>query len=175
MPANYLNRYGVVCGTGTDHRMLPEAELWTRVILQAIDDLHGRRSSTSGSAQHSARQWFASASDAVGSFIWTCHVIDVDPNYIRSRLAKKHWMNNQDEAVITSRRQGVKNSTEAVQIFALDSRLRPSRLKGFKRVEGGEKERIPKEKVSSYEMSQLAAFNVGKSPLSPGIAVKVSK
>lgn len=32
-----------------------------------------------------------------------------------------------------------------------------------------------KEKVSSYEMSQLrSAFNVGESPLSPGIAVKVA-
>ena len=38
------------------------------------------------------------------------------------------------------------------------------------------KDGISKEKVSSYEMSQLGtAFDVGESPLSPGIAVKVSQ
>ena len=37
------------------------------------------------------------------------------------------------------------------------------------------KDGASKEKVSSYEMSQLrSAFNVGESPLSPGIAVKVA-
>ena len=42
--------------------------------------------------------------------------------------------------------------------------------------EAAKKDGISKEKVSSYEMSQLGtAFNLGESPLSPGIAVKVSK
>jgi hypothetical protein len=37
------------------------------------------------------------------------------------------------------------------------------------------KDGTSKEKVSSYEMSQLrSAFNVGESPLAPGIAVKVA-
>ena len=43
-------------------------------------------------------------------------------------------------------------------------------------VEASKKEGISKEKISSYEMSQLGtAFNVGESPLSPGIAIKLSK
>ena len=42
-------------------------------------------------------------------------------------------------------------------------------------LEASKKEGISKEKVSSYEMSQLrTAFNVGESPLSPGMAVKVA-
>ena len=39
MENNYFNRSRGACGHGTDHRMLPEAELWTQVILQAINDL----------------------------------------------------------------------------------------------------------------------------------------
>ena len=87
MEANYLNRFDVVCGS--DHRTLPEAELWTGVMLRAIDDLDRRTSLTPRSAQDSAREWFASESDEVGSFIWTCHLIDLDPSFIRSVVAKK--------------------------------------------------------------------------------------
>jgi len=46
MKANHVNRFGVVCASGTDHRTLPEAELWTQVILQAINDLDGRTALT---------------------------------------------------------------------------------------------------------------------------------
>jgi hypothetical protein len=106
---NYLNRFGVVCGTGTDRRISPEAELWTEVILQAIDDLDKRTTLSSRSAQVSAREWFTSDSDAVGSFVWTCNVINVDPNFIRSRLTKKHPMNNPDEFVMRCGTQGSSN------------------------------------------------------------------
>jgi hypothetical protein len=99
MLGNYVNRHGGVCGTDTDHRMLPEAELWTQVILQAINDLDGRTSSIPGSAQDSAREWFASESDAVRSFIWTCQIINVDPNFIRSQLTKKLRMKKSDEVM----------------------------------------------------------------------------
>jgi hypothetical protein len=89
MGANYVYRFGSVCGTGTDHGTLPEAELWTQVLLQAIGDLDRRTSLTPHLAQDSAREWFASESDAVGSFYCTCHIINVDPNFIRSRLPKE--------------------------------------------------------------------------------------
>jgi hypothetical protein len=133
MQANYLNRYGVVCGTGTDHRMLPEAELWTRVILQAIADLHGRRSSTSSSAQDSARQWFASQSDAVGSFY-----LDLQCHRCRSKISSAHV---RQEALDEEPRRDCndiqktrsKTSTEkGFQIFAVQSHLRPN----FKRAAG---------------------------------------
>jgi hypothetical protein len=89
MNSNYVNRRGGVCASATDHRSIPEAELWTGVILQAIEDLHRRTSLTPRSAQDSAREWFASETDAVGSFIWTCHLIDLEPSFIRSLVAKK--------------------------------------------------------------------------------------
>jgi hypothetical protein len=99
METNYFNRSRGACGNGTDHRMLPEAELWTQVILQAINDLDGRTSSIPGSAQDSAREWFASESDAVRSFIWTCQIINVDPNFVRSQLTKKLRMKKSDEVM----------------------------------------------------------------------------
>ena len=107
MGGNSINRLGGVCGTDTDHRMFPEAELWTHVILQAITDPDGCTSITPGSAQDSAREWFASESDGVGSFSWTCQIINVDPNFIRSQLAKKLRMKNPIE-VMPAMAQGEK-------------------------------------------------------------------
>jgi hypothetical protein len=118
MEGNYVSRLGGVCGTAGDHRRLPEAELWTQVILQAINDLDGRSSLTPGSAQCSAREWFASEGDEVGSFIWTCQIINVDPNFIRSRLAKKQRMKNPDQVVMTSMAQGVRTSRGKVLRFS---------------------------------------------------------
>jgi hypothetical protein len=135
MQPNYLSRFGVVSGTGTDRRIVPEAELWTAVILQAIDDLDRRTSLTPRSAQDSAREWFASESDAVGSFIWTCHVINVDPNFIRSQLAKKNRMKNPDEDAVTPKVQGVKVSQErGLPTLTGQRGSRPSRGEAFKRV-----------------------------------------
>ena len=105
---NYVNPFGGVCETGTDDRTLPEAELWTQVILQAITDLNGRTSLTPRSAKDSAREWFASESDAVRSFIWVCQIINVDPNFIRSQLAKRQRMKNSDKPVAISMAQGAK-------------------------------------------------------------------
>jgi hypothetical protein len=89
MIGNYIHPFDHVCASGIDHHTLPEAELWTQVILQAINDLDGRTSSIPGSPQNSAREWFASESNAVRGFIWTCQIINVDPNFIRSQLTKK--------------------------------------------------------------------------------------
>jgi hypothetical protein len=94
MQANYVNRLSGVSGTAGDHQTLPEAELWTQVILQAITDLDGRTSLTPRWAKYSAREWFASESDAVRSFIWTCQIINVDPYFIRLQITKKLRMKN---------------------------------------------------------------------------------
>jgi hypothetical protein len=94
MNSNYVNSSRAVCGTDTDHSTLPEAELWTQVILQAINDLDGRTSLTPRSAKDSAREWIFSECDGVCSFLWTCQIINVDPNFIRSQLAKKQRMKN---------------------------------------------------------------------------------
>jgi hypothetical protein len=107
MIGNYVNRSGDVSETPGDHQMLPEAELWTQVILQAITDLDGRTSLTPLSAKDSAREWFASESDGIGSFVWACQIINVDPNFIRSQLTKKQRMKNPVE-VIASMTRGAK-------------------------------------------------------------------
>ena len=131
MGGNSINRLGGVCGTDTDHRMLPEAELWTQVILQAISDLNGRTSLTPGSAQDSAREWFASECDAVGSFIWTCQIINVDPNFIRSRLAKKQRMKKSDQVMpsIAVRAKGLEGKR-----LAMEKVDRGPGRQGFKRL-----------------------------------------
>jgi hypothetical protein len=108
MVGNYVNQLGGVCGTGTDHGTLPEAELWTQVILQAITDLAGRKSLTPGSAKDSASEWFASEYDGVCSFIWACQIINVDPSFIRSQLAKKLRMKKSDQLVTISMVQRAK-------------------------------------------------------------------
>ena len=107
MDPNYFNRSGRLSASTTDHPTLPEAELWTQVILQAINDLGGRTALAPQSAQDSAREWFASESDGVGSFVWACQIINVDPNFIRSQLAKKLRMKNPVE-VMASIAQGAK-------------------------------------------------------------------
>jgi hypothetical protein len=107
MVGNYVNRLGSVCGTETDHPTLPEAELWTQVILQALTDLDGRTSLTPHSAKDSAREWFASESDGVCSFVWACQIINVDPTFIRSQLARKLRVKSSVE-VTASMAQGAK-------------------------------------------------------------------
>ena len=117
MGGNYINQLGGVWANDTDSRTLPEAELWTQVILQAINDLDGRTSLTPGSAKDSARQWFASDWDGVGSFIWACQIINVEPSFIRSCLAKKQRMETPDEIVKMSIAQRVKTSRREVVRF----------------------------------------------------------
>jgi hypothetical protein len=68
--------------------MLPEAQLWTHVIIQAIRDLEAPAFTRSPSAKRSARQWLSSSKQEVGSFEWACQLINVDPNFVRSALAK---------------------------------------------------------------------------------------
>jgi hypothetical protein len=64
--------------------MLPEAELWTAVIEQGISDL----SSPDSHDRRSAWLWINSPSDAVHSFVWACHVTDIEPSFIRSALRR---------------------------------------------------------------------------------------
>jgi hypothetical protein len=98
MASHYVNRFAVECGWDTGHQMLPEAELWTEVIIQAIDDMDRRTSSASRSAEDSARKWFASERDGIGSFVWSCRVIDVDPSWVRSALAQRAFLETTKKA-----------------------------------------------------------------------------
>lgn len=82
-------------------RMLPEAELWTAVIQQAIQDI----SSPDSYEQESARSWFNSSTDAVGSFIWACNVIDIEPSFIRTSLQKQGLLKRQSLIIRQERKQ----------------------------------------------------------------------
>jgi hypothetical protein len=82
MEGSYLNR-SFPTGTDTrDHPRLPETELWTEVILLAIDDLDRRTSFNSCSDQRSAKHWFDSDAEEIGSFLWACQAINVEARQV---------------------------------------------------------------------------------------------
>jgi hypothetical protein len=57
--------------------------LWVAVLEQAVDDL--RRGYSHATP---ARDWFRSDSEEVGSFIWTCRMLGIDPEFRHRLLAK---------------------------------------------------------------------------------------
>jgi hypothetical protein len=127
MELDYLNRY-VASGMETSQPVLPEVELWTEVILLAIDDLDRRIRFSSRSDQCSARAWFDSDADEIGSFVWACQAINVDPNRIRSQIAKKHRLKNRAEITMRSSAQTSEKLAASVTDITEPSRSRPSRI-----------------------------------------------
>jgi hypothetical protein len=73
--------------------MNPETILWSRVLLQAIWDLSGINlklpKKEAPTLQRITRAWFSSFNDLPGSFIWTCHVLSLDPDAVRQRVLTK--------------------------------------------------------------------------------------
>jgi hypothetical protein len=55
----------------------PEAGLWHAVILQALGDLGNKQ------LRQQALHWFLSSSGHVGSFLWVCYHINLDPDAAR--------------------------------------------------------------------------------------------
>ena len=82
-----------------------------------MDDLHR---TTAHLDQRSARAWFASDRDELGTFVWACQIINVDPNFIRSQLDKKLRMKKSDELVAISMQ-----SLEEKKLTAVGSGPRP--------------------------------------------------
>ena len=124
MEWNYLNRY-VASGTDTqDHPLLPEMELWTEVILLALDDLNRRTRFSSRSDQRSAKQWLDSDAEEIGSFVWACQAINVDPNFIRAHLTNKYRLKNQGKIAMRSSAQASEKRSERVRDTAEQSRSR---------------------------------------------------
>src|SRR3954453_19522861 len=66
-------------------RVLPEAELWTAVILQEIQDL----SSDSHNKRDTALLWFKSTNDGACSFLWACRLIGVEAGFVLLALRKQ--------------------------------------------------------------------------------------
>jgi hypothetical protein len=65
--------------------MLPEEDLWTEVIVLSLRDLTNPKNPY---AAREAQDWLSSENRVIGSFIWVCWLIDVDPSFIRAALAR---------------------------------------------------------------------------------------
>lgn len=62
----------------------PERKLWAYVLLQAHADLCGR-----DPLARSARLWFTSKDDSIGSFTWICHHLSLEPDAVRQRVIRQ--------------------------------------------------------------------------------------
>ncbi len=61
----------------------PERKLWAYVLLQAQSDINAR-----DAIARSARRWFCSRDDCIGSFIWICNHLSLDPDAARQRVLR---------------------------------------------------------------------------------------
>jgi hypothetical protein len=69
--------------------MIPERELWGAVLMQAIYDTVGLHVATSARDRRLIRQqaesWFLFHSSSLGSFLWVCNSLNLDPASVRRR------------------------------------------------------------------------------------------
>ena len=63
----------------------PEQTLWMAVLTLAMQDL-------SGPALHAkpARAWFLSKNTSLGSLIWICDQLGLDPAAVRQKVLRRH-------------------------------------------------------------------------------------
>jgi hypothetical protein len=100
----------------------------------------------------------------IGSFIWL-YMYTVNKTSLATQIAAVQTLPTEDgkEAVLSITLKDGSNVKYLIK--APTAEMLASKKDG-----------TSKEKVSSYEISQLrSAFNVGESPLSPGIAVKIAE
>ena len=73
--------------------MNTETTLWTQVLLQAIWDLAGVRVNMPlryvPLSQKSPREWLCSRDESLGSFVWICHCLALNPETVRRRVLSK--------------------------------------------------------------------------------------
>ena len=60
----------------------PEILLWSEVMLMALDDLRNG----DGQATRAAECWFQSPATVVGSFLWVCDALNLDPGDVRQNV-----------------------------------------------------------------------------------------
>lgn len=74
-----------------------EQELWARVLLNAIEDLNPNESVKPNKYKdryrllnrHSAVKWFNDVeNNEIGSFLWICGILKLDPEIIREKIMK---------------------------------------------------------------------------------------
>jgi hypothetical protein len=69
-------------------------DLWAAVMHGAVNDLLGRDSTTKGRHRNvintklslTARRWFESDDFGIGTFLWICSVLELDPEKVRGQL-----------------------------------------------------------------------------------------
>jgi hypothetical protein len=59
-----------------------DRDLWLAVINLALDDL----TATETPLQRSARAWFLSSNTNVGSFLWVCDRLGLEPTAVQRRV-----------------------------------------------------------------------------------------
>lgn len=84
--------------------VLPEPErcvlgMWAAVMHRALEDATGNVLAINSNhgpegvkvvrrrVQHEAARWFASDARGVGSFLWICSLLDLEPEVVRARAA----------------------------------------------------------------------------------------
>jgi len=64
--------------------------LWAAVMVQAVDDLHGRNQKVLSRQERlwrwEAKQWVMDSRTHCGSFIWVCRLFEVDPDRARKAM-----------------------------------------------------------------------------------------
>jgi hypothetical protein len=75
----------------------PEKVLWAEVLLQAAESLQGRLmflGEDREAIQREAAEWFNSCSQEIGSFLWVCQALDLDPQTVRQAILRRGYFNN---------------------------------------------------------------------------------
>jgi hypothetical protein len=68
-------------------------KLWFAVLEQAIKDSEGylmRSRDNNERIKQEARRWFLSENQGIGSLLWICLVLDLNPEFLRKHIAKKY-------------------------------------------------------------------------------------
>jgi hypothetical protein len=69
---------------------MDERGLWAGVLIQAVKDLagYGRvyKQRERARVQYHARLWFTSDNRDVGSFLWICDELELEPSWIRRKM-----------------------------------------------------------------------------------------
>ncbi len=62
-------------------------KLWAAVLEQAIKDARDETSKTlrvERADGQTAQHWFHSENDGIGSFLWICEMLDLEPRFVRT-------------------------------------------------------------------------------------------
>jgi hypothetical protein len=62
----------------------PEQTLWSSVLTLAMQDLSGP-----DHLAKPARAWFCSKNTSLGSLIWICDQLSLDPNAVRQKVLRR--------------------------------------------------------------------------------------